>query len=438
MMPANEFLKVFKDRSELVHDDGRVEIFEEGQVKKDAVDRYAKIVEALTDNFLDNIIDECRKSPLKSKDLKISASHSKIIDGLVSSVTSEVGRALVGLSVLQLAVKAIQPSQNIRLHKGGRSTYNFSWKEGISMRSLDKNFITPKLRSQNLLKLNADGFMMTRSLAENYPYSPLYKANLRGARQEWLALVEEVELGNIDPMLGLKYLLHRLIEAAEGFESLATETFKTLGIYFKKHQKFNSLEAISLIERHINDSDYAARLMEIAMHSLYQAIKDTGAFTGLDLSPLSQMRSANKKHGNVADIELSEEGNIVVAWDAKYGKPYLRDEIEELADKLHDQPNARVVGFVTSDAPERLDELRERIEEIQSIFDVDLQVIKFNDWVNRQFESAEKESVNAKTLASSWLLAYTESLAQKRRSIAPIDEPCQAWLKDLQKLLKED
>lgn len=34
---------------------------------------------------------------------------------------------------------------------------------------------------------------MTRSLAENYPYSPVYKANIRGARLEWLSIVEAIE-----------------------------------------------------------------------------------------------------------------------------------------------------------------------------------------------------------------------------------------------------
>ncbi len=37
------------------------------------------------------------------------------------------------------------------------------------------------------------------------------------------------------------------------------------------------------------------------------------------------MRSANKKHGNIGDLEVLEKSNIIEAWDAKYGKAYLRD-----------------------------------------------------------------------------------------------------------------
>jgi len=45
------------------------------------------------------------------------------------------------------------------LHKGSVNSNSFSWVDGISMRVLDKNFVTPVLRKYNLLKLNADGFM---------------------------------------------------------------------------------------------------------------------------------------------------------------------------------------------------------------------------------------------------------------------------------------
>ena len=68
------------------------------------------------------------------------------------------------------------------------------------------------------------------------------------------------------------------------------------------------------------------------MHSLFQVLEDQGSFEGGFLKPLSQMRSANKKHGNVGDIEITagkRNGlHIVESWDAKYGKAYLRDEIE--------------------------------------------------------------------------------------------------------------
>lgn len=432
-----EYLKVFKDKSELVHPDGTVETFEEGSTDEAAVIRYAKIVKALQEGFLDGLITDCKKNSEAVKTIKIEKHHAELVDSLVASVTSEVGRALIGLSVLQLVVKVIEPSQSIRLHKGGRSSYNFSWKGGISMRSLDKSYITPILRAHGLLKLNADGFMMTRSLAENYPYSPLYKANLRGGRNEWLALVEEIEADNLDPLSTLKYLIFRLINSAKEFEVLAEQALATLKEFLKANPTITQSDAIKIIQKHTATSDYAARLMEISMHALLQATKDLGAFPNFELIPLSQMRSANKKHGNVGDVEFTEDGNIVVAWDAKYGKSYLRDEVEELSDKIRDHGSLKLAGFVTSEEPERLAELEDRINEIQSLHGVELKAISLQAWVTQYYDAAKKEGVTEEALSKAWLVAYTESLAQKRRSVAPIDEPCNIWLKDLLALLQD-
>ena len=77
------------------------------------------------------------------------------------------------------------------------------------MRVLDKNYITPIFAfHHSLLKLNADGFMMTRSLAENYPYSKLYKSKLSEAQdEEWLEIVDLVETKVMAPKPVLKLLI---------------------------------------------------------------------------------------------------------------------------------------------------------------------------------------------------------------------------------------
>jgi hypothetical protein len=40
--------------------------------------------------------------------------------------------------------------------------------------------------------------------------------------------------------------------------------------------------------------------------------------------------------------------------------------------------------------------------------------------------------------AIAWITAYTESLAQQRRDIAPIDEPCYQWLLALNDILVQE
>lgn len=429
------YLKVFVDRSELMHEDGSSETFLEGAPSSAAVARYNAIRQALTDGFLEDQINLCRTSPAALQTDLLSVQQQALLNRLVSAITSEVGRALVGVTILQLCVKAIIPEQSIRLHKSGSPGKNFSWREGISMRSLDKGFITPVLRRHDLLKVNADGVMMTRTLAENYPYSKVYKANFRGAKREWTAIVEEIERGTMPPLPALQYTILQLINRAEAFVRLASQALDSLKLFLGARGPIGKREAAQLILKHIDSSDNAARLMEISMHALMQALGETDAFIDWELAPLSQMRSANKKHGNIGDIELLSSGEIVEAWDAKYGKTYLRDELEELEDKLSAHSGVMVAGFVTSGEIDRLDELKARISEIEEAHGVEVRLLRYSDWLDEKFEYGEAIGVSEEALAASWLTAYVETLAQKRREIAPVDEPCYNWLESLNNLL---
>lgn len=433
---SEQHLRVYADKSEFVYPDGTVEIFFEGISNPETQQRYRNIQQAFASGFLENQILRCRDASVPPDFSALSDTHLGLLDKLVTSVTSEVGRALVALVIMQLSVKTIEPEQSIRLHKGGRSSRDFSWKDGVSMRSLDKNYVTPILRKYDLVKLNADGFMMTRSLAENYPYSIVYKAKIRGARDEWLLLVEDIEAKKIDTQQALLYLLSQLINQAAAFNQLADETLALIPEVLNRLPSEITDTVRVIISSHINNSGYAARVMEIAMHSLMQAIQDLGGLTNADLKPLSQMRSANKKHGNVGDIELLENRQIVESWDAKFGKTYLRDEIEELTDKLLDHPEVRIVGFVTSAEPEQLDELEARMLDIEGQFGVDLRIIPFSLWIDEQVQKTVQDiGITEADLSSAWLRAFVESIAQKRRYIAPIDEPCYRWLEVLKSIL---
>lgn len=189
-MQDNIHLRVFRERSELILPDGKTEVFFEGAMDAAARQRLKKIMQSFTNGYLDNRIIAAKEGTTGDSLAKLTDQEIVVLDRLIGAMTSEVGRALLALAIMQLCIKAIEPQQSIRLHKGGSSSKDFSWRAGISMRSLDKKFITPTLRKFDLLKLNADGFMMTRSLAENYPYSSVYKANIRGAKTEWVQIVE--------------------------------------------------------------------------------------------------------------------------------------------------------------------------------------------------------------------------------------------------------
>jgi len=143
------------------------------------------------------------------------------------------------------------------------------------------------------------------------------------------------------------------------------------------------------------------------------------------------MRSANKKHGNVADIEVTVPGSqleIIEAWDAKYGKPYLRDELEELNEKLRDHLETKVAGFVVDKTPHLSNEITVRVTEIESIHDLEIYIMSFDDWAQQMLGQAGDDMDE---LALQWLLAFAESLCQRRRDRAPIDEPADTWVRKL-------
>ena len=420
-------LQVFRDRSVLIYETGGSQTFNEGKLSQEAQTRLQKIKKSLVNGFLPKLIDECKKPDVKFGDL--APNHFTLLETLVDAVTSEVGRAIVGLTVLQLCVKCITPEQSIRLHKGGNSYSNtrFSWRDGLPMRSLDKSFITPILRKNDLLRTNADGVMMTRSLAENYPYSKLYKAAIRGARDEWLEIVDLLESGHLDPNAALRHLIVLLLNKSERFQTLAEETLQAVKAVINRRPPIEAI--VYFLRQYIDTSDYSARLLEIAMHSLFQVFEDNLLLEG-NLKSLSQMRSANKKHGNVGDIEVTiGTGTLEIreAWDAKYGKPYLRDELEELNEKLNDHLETEVVGFVTDQPPILKQEIIDRLREIEEIHQVEIKILSFEEWTQLQFAQSNDQH----ELALEWLLAFTETLCQRRRDRAPIDEPADAWIAEL-------
>jgi len=423
-------LHIYSDRSVLINEEGIKEIYEEGQTSEQAKKRLVVIKEALTNNFLESVIEECQNPEISIK--SITEEQIEVIKSLVDSVTSEVGRAIVGLTILQLTVKSILPAQSIRLHKGSIGA-DFSWKEGIPMRVLDKNYITPILRKYNLLKLNADGFMMTRTLAENYPYSKLYKAAIRGAKDKWVEIIDAVEAEKLDPMNALKQLIIFLNNKSETFIELTEETIATLNKFLRKKPNFK--KCYSIVINFIEKSNYKARMLEVAMHALFQVLEEEKCFSEY-LKPLSQMRSANKKHGNIGDIELTlTRGNmdIIESWDAKYGKAYLRDELEELNDKLKLHPQVNIVGFVTDKTPNLSLEIKERIDELKEMYRIDIHIMEFGEWINFQIK---KYGLKPDIVGEKWLTAIGESICQCRREIAPIDEPAVEWVESFKNCLE--
>ena len=424
-------LRIYRDRSVLIVADGSMETFWEGPPDEATKRRHSKIDKAFSAGYLTDLIAGLRSQTITPE--AVDSEQLTILEQLVDSITSQHGRAIVGLAVLLLAIKDIAPEQSIRLHKGGRG--EFSWRHGLPMRGLDAQYNTPALRQFDLLKLNNDGIFMTRTLAENYPYSKFYKAAIRGAKEECFALIELVETGKVRARPMLELLVSMLINRSDRVAELGERVLASVEAKLQNHLQPSDIKTI--ISTHIRESTYGARLLEVAMHSLLQVFHQRGFLQPNHLKPLSQMRSANKKHGNVADIEILSgvvtRSHVLEAWDAKYGKPYLRDELEELNDKLEMHPETIEAGFVVDRQPEIDEDILQRMEEIELLQDVTIRILEFDEWVDSQ---VTRFDISESTLMSEYLVAYAETLALRRPDLAPIDEPADRWLEDLLKVLE--
>ena len=111
------FLKVFEDRSEYIPSSGDIQKFKEGKVSPDSRTRMKHIKDSFEAGFLDKVIFNLKHGKITIPIGELEQEYIDNITVMVESVTSEVGRALVGLMVMQLSIKAISSKQNIRLHK---------------------------------------------------------------------------------------------------------------------------------------------------------------------------------------------------------------------------------------------------------------------------------------------------------------------------------
>lgn len=416
-------------------------VWAEGKQSKQAQARYQRIIQALEGGFLDRKIEEA-KSP---QTLPLFASrllmpHKEALDEVVGSVTAQSGRALVDILVLQLTVKAICPEQDVRLHKGSSNLGAFSWEEGISMRRLDDSYIVPTLRRHELLRMNQYGAFMTRTFAENYPYTLFYKAEIAGAKrrgkQRWLLLIDELEAGKVDAEAALLYVLQLLWKASEAFANLINTVLERLNVWIAPYAGHSISEVAALLRRHIEQSEARARLLEVALHALLQALEELQVDLGGMLKPLMPMRTANLKHGNIGDVEVLAGDLVVEAWDAKYDQPYLSDALDELLEKIRGREVSELrFGYVVFPTKKAYPEVDRKIDEIAEQYRVPVRVLTFDEWVREQSLRGQATGHSETELAQAWLRAYTESLALRRRDKAPIDEPTFEWVTSLLQML---
>lgn len=188
-----------------------------------------------------------------------------------------------------------------------------------------------------------------------------------------------------------------------------------------------------LVQRHRSKDDLV-QLFGYYQYKLAYSIDMTIRDQSLLSGPFWQTVKAVTAGSGVGVItpisELSAREGIVESWDAKYGKSYLREEIEEALEKIPEHDNIQIVGFVTNVAIQRTAELDRRINELSDLHAVDFKIISYEEWVGLMHQRCIDSSlIDEETLSREWLKAYVLTLSQRKRAIAPVDEPCMEWIR---------
>ena len=75
------------------------------------------------------------------------------------------------------------------------------------------------------------------------------------------------------------------------------------------------------------------------------------------------------------------------------------------------------------------DSIVNRKNELEIETSTEIYLFSFEQWVDYEVSQLNESQKNM--LGYRWLKAVVESFAQRRLQVAPIDEPCDAWISDL-------
>ena len=112
----------------------------------------------------------------------------------------------------------------------------------------------------------------------------------------------------------------------------------------------------------------------------------------------------------------------------------MRDELEELRDKILTSPGVQTAGFIVDGTVDRRKDVTLRAKEIEDETGVNISLCSFDEWIMLQTKGFTEEDIYE--IGSHWMMAVVESFAQRKTEIAPIDEPCDGWVSDLIDRLK--
>jgi DNA (cytosine-5)-methyltransferase 1 len=256
------------------------------------------------------------------------ASYSSLAEALGASynLALDLGKkrhACRGAALTLCAYKAIEPTQDTRLHKAEHSG-------GFAARTYDNQVTVPFL-ARHGLKYNVETHWLSQSLSY---VGPLYRGT---------------QLKTQPPDLGGKYieLINALNEAEDtfGFARAAAQVI-LIGLIEERNKGAIALfkpkdlsieQIIRLLTEHFTRKydKNAPRLPQLAIYAIYTCLVPSMArYAGQDLRPLQKMKAADRKSGAVGDVDVLNGNSPVESVEVKLGIPIRAEHVGEAIEKI--------------------------------------------------------------------------------------------------------
>lgn len=236
---------------------------------------------------------------------------------------SVVKHAARGIAITLAAYKAIEPTQDVRLHKSDHEG-------GFSARSIDNTGTIPFLQTNSLYyNVETHWLSQTFSFAGPYMADLVLKTQPKVAGPLMLSVVNSIQ-NSATPVEHAKAVLQII------FVSLIDARNKGK-VPLEKPQNLSIDQTIALLNSHFlfGYDKNNPRLPQVAIYAIYECIMPTMArYKDLTLGPLERMKAANRKSGSVGDVDVNKGDQPFEAVEIKFKIDVSREHVAEAIQKI--------------------------------------------------------------------------------------------------------
>lgn len=288
---------------------------------KDLFSDVYKYAEGLLDTGVDGLIEE------------------NAIPADIAAVTLELARAkhaFRGAAVTLLAVKHLNPDQDIRAHKS-------EYAGGFAARTYDTRATIPFLIDKSLPRsVESHWLTQTLSFAGPLEIGSVLKTQPKKVGPLFIKVVNAANddgTGVLARSL-LTLIMFALIEIRNKERVVLTRP-KSLPIV--------TIEKLLRNHMAVTYKTGAPRLPQIAVYAIYRCILDQmDRFKGQELEALARMKSADRKAGTVGDIVVIQDQKPVEAVEIKFNQAITLIHVLEAIDKVRAESVSRYYLLSTS------------------------------------------------------------------------------------------